>query len=143
MTEPTAQPSPPLCVSESEELPAALAQQLLGPQVGELILRYVLPFPMLGSLFPASGRGGASAQSALSQGSPKITSAPGFQCFFPVKKNNFFFLFSLFLLFPCRSGIQLDENKDMKALLEKILRERRDDFKVYQFLSSLSGATEG
>ncbi|XP_066057983.1 coiled-coil domain-containing protein 13 [Chamaea fasciata] len=66
-----AQPMPPLCVSDSEELPAALVQLPLGSQVEELILRL---------------------------------------------------------------GIQLDENKDLKALLEETLRERGDDLKLYQVL---------
>lgn len=46
----------------------------------------------------------------------------------------FLFLFSLFLLFPCRLGIQLDENEDLKALLEETLREGGDNLKLYQVL---------
>lgn len=76
MIEPAAQPSLPLHVSDREELSAALAELPLECQVEELSRRCVLPFSMLGSLCPASGRGGASAHFALSQGS-------GFQCFVP------------------------------------------------------------
>uniref|UniRef100_A0A8C3P083 Coiled-coil domain containing 13 n=1 Tax=Cyanoderma ruficeps TaxID=181631 RepID=A0A8C3P083_9PASS len=69
--EPPAQPSPILCVSDSEELPAALVHLPLPSQAEELILRL---------------------------------------------------------------GIQLDENKDLKALLEETLRERGDDLKLCQVL---------
>uniref|UniRef100_A0A8C3TXX4 Coiled-coil domain-containing protein 13 n=1 Tax=Catharus ustulatus TaxID=91951 RepID=A0A8C3TXX4_CATUS len=77
-----AQPSLPSCVGDREELPAALPELPLESQVEELSIGYVLPFSMLGLLFPSSGRGGAGAQSALSQGSHKITTAPGFHCLF-------------------------------------------------------------
>lgn len=76
VVESTAQPSLPLHESDREELSSSLSELPLESQVEELSRRYVLPFSMLGLLCPASGRGGASAQSALSQGS-------GFQCSFP------------------------------------------------------------
>uniref|UniRef100_A0A8C0UHZ8 Coiled-coil domain containing 13 n=1 Tax=Cyanistes caeruleus TaxID=156563 RepID=A0A8C0UHZ8_CYACU len=77
-----AQPSLPLHEGDREELPAALSKLSLESQVEELSTRFVLPLSMPGLFFPPSGRGGTSAQ-PFSQGSHKITAAPGFQCFFP------------------------------------------------------------
>lgn len=94
VVESTAQPSLPSCVSDRKELPADLSKLPLESQVEELSIRYVLPFSMLGLLFPSSGRGVAGAQSALSQCFHKITTPPGFQCLFPRTEVTVLNLFS-------------------------------------------------
>ncbi|XP_041899939.1 coiled-coil domain-containing protein 13 isoform X3 [Corvus kubaryi] len=129
----------PLYVSDRNELSAALSKLPLEFQVKELITRYFLPFSMLGLLFPTSGRGETTAHSALSHGCHKITAAPGFQCFFPRTEATVLICFEalqlmgkFFLLFPCRLGLQLDENKALKATLENTLKKREEDFQLYQ-----------
>ncbi|XP_031989894.1 coiled-coil domain-containing protein 13 isoform X3 [Corvus moneduloides] len=129
----------PLRVSDRNELCAALSKLPLEFQVKELITRYFLPFSMLGLLFPTSGRGETTAHSALSHGCHKITAAPGFQCFFPRTEATVLICFEalqlmgkFFLLFPCRLGLQLDENKALKATLENTLKKREEDFQLYQ-----------
>ncbi|XP_019138773.2 coiled-coil domain-containing protein 13 isoform X2 [Corvus cornix cornix] len=129
----------PLHVSDRNELCAALSKLPLEFQVKELITRYFLPFSMLGFLFPTSGRGETTAHSALSHGCHKITAAPGFQCFFPRTEATVLICFEalqlmgkFFLLFPCRLGLQLDENKALKATLENTLKKREEDFQLYQ-----------
>lgn len=129
----------PLHVSDRKELSAALSKLPLESQVEELITRCVLPFSVLGLPFPASGRGGTSAQPALSHGCHKITTDPGFQRFFPRTEATVLICFEapqltgkFFLLFPCRLGLQLDENKGLKAALEDTMRKREEDFQLYQ-----------
>ncbi|XP_048166627.1 coiled-coil domain-containing protein 13 isoform X2 [Corvus hawaiiensis] len=129
----------PLHVSDRNELSAALSKLPLEFQVKELITRYFLPFSMLGLLFPTSGRGETTAHSALSHGCHEITAAPGFQCFFPRTEATVLICFEalqlmgkFFLLFPCRLGLQLDENKALKATLENTLKKREEDFQLYQ-----------
>lgn len=136
----TAQSSNTLHVGDGEQLPAAMST--LEMKVKELSKRYVLPFSMLGLLFPSSVRGETRAQSAPSHGSHKITAAPGFRCFSPRTEATVVNLLwsspqltgKFFLLFPRSLEIQQEEKKDLKAALEKAARKREEDFLMYQIV---------